>query len=84
MNKCKTLNSCGVLFVIAAPSGTGKTSLVRALSAAVDKLEISISYTTRPPRLGETHGSDYFFSDKKEYEELLRADQFLEHANIYG
>ena len=73
----------GKLFVIAAPSGAGKTSLVRALMARVSSLRFSISYTTRKPRPNEQHGRDYFFVDHAEFERMVAAGEFLEHARVF-
>jgi guanylate kinase len=73
----------GKLFVIAAPSGAGKTSLVRALMAHVPSLRFSISYTTRKPRPNEQHGRDYFFVDHAEFERMVAAGEFLEHARVF-
>jgi guanylate kinase len=74
----------GHLYVVAAPSGTGKTSLVRALMQRMPELRFSISYTTRPQRETERHGHDYFFVDKPTFEQMIAAGEFLEHANVYG
>jgi guanylate kinase len=78
----------GRLFVIAAPSGAGKTSLVHALMERVPTLRFSISYTTRPQRPSEVHGRDYFFVPRDEFERMVEAGEFLEHAlvfdNYYG
>jgi guanylate kinase len=74
----------GKLFVVAAPSGTGKTSLVRALMGRMPELRFSISYTTRTKRESERHSHDYFFVDKAEFERMIAAGEFLEHANVYG
>ncbi|HEX7013187.1 MAG TPA: guanylate kinase [Steroidobacteraceae bacterium] len=73
----------GKLFVIAAPSGAGKTSLVRALMQRLPELEFSISYTTRKPRPNEVDGQDYFFVDKPTFERMIEAGEFLEHANVF-
>lgn len=73
----------GKLFVIAAPSGAGKTSLVRALMERRPALQFSISYTTRTKRASETHGKDYFFVDKPEFERMRDAGEFLEHARVF-
>ena len=73
----------GKLFVIAAPSGAGKTSLVRALMERRPALRFSISYTTRAKRASETHGRDYFFVDKPEFERMVAAGEFLEHARVF-
>jgi len=72
----------GKLFVIAAPSGAGKTSLVRALMERVP-LRFSISYTTRKQRETEQHGRDYFFVKKEEFERMRDAGKFLEHAQVF-
>ena len=73
----------GRLFVIAAPSGAGKTSLVRALMEREPGLRFSISYTTRPQRPNEQHGRDYFFVDHGEFERMVAAGEFLEHARVF-
>ena len=73
----------GRLFVIAAPSGAGKTSLVRALMAREPGLRFSISYTTRPQRPTEQHGRDYFFVGKDEFEQMVANGEFLEHARVF-
>ena len=72
------------LFVVVAPSGAGKTSLVNALLERDPNIRLSISYTTRPPRAGEEHGKHYHFVDKAEFEAMIAAGDFLEHANVYG
>ena len=72
------------LFVVVAPSGAGKTSLVNALLERDPGIRLSISHTTRPPRPGETHGREYFFVDKPAFEKIIAAGEFLEHANVYG
>jgi guanylate kinase len=73
----------GKLFVIAAPSGAGKTSLVRALMQLRPTLRFSISYTTRQQRPNERHSHDYFFVDKSEFERMVAAGDFLEHARVF-
>jgi len=73
----------GKLFVIAAPSGAGKTSLVRALIQRQPGLRFSISYTTRKQRPTEQHGRDYFFVDKAEFQRMIAAGEFLEHAQVF-
>ena len=73
----------GRLFVIAAPSGAGKTSLVRALMEREPALRFSISYTTRPQRPTELHGRDYFFVRPDEFERMAAAGEFLEHARVF-
>jgi guanylate kinase len=80
--------SRGTLYVISAPSGAGKTSLVRALMERQPELRFSISYTTRTRRPNEQDGVDYFFVDKDEFERMIPQGEFLEHArvfdNLYG
>jgi guanylate kinase len=73
----------GKLFVIAAPSGAGKTSLVRALMERRPALRFSISYTTRKQRPTERDGHDYFFVDKDEFKRMVDAQEFLEHAQVF-
>jgi guanylate kinase len=73
----------GKLFVIAAPSGAGKTSLVRALMQRRPTLRFSISYTTRAQRPTERNEHDYFFVDKEKFEQMLDAGEFLEHARVF-
>ena len=73
----------GKLFVIAAPSGAGKTSLVRALLEREPHLRFSISYTTRKQRPTEVHGRDYFFVDRATFETMVAAGEFLEHAKVF-
>ena len=74
----------GCLFVLAAPSGGGKTSLVRALLEREPGMRLSISYTTRPPRPGEQDGVDYHFVDEATFKALQAAGEFLEHAYVHG
>lgn len=74
----------GALFIVTAPSGAGKTSLVRELVKDDDSLCISVSHTTRPRREGERDGVDYFFIDRDEFERKLTENTFLEHAEVYG
>ena len=76
-------NRRGRLFVIAAPSGAGKTSLVRALMEREPGLRFSISYTTRRQRPAEVHGRDYFFVDRAIFEAMVAGGEFLEHARVF-
>jgi guanylate kinase len=71
------------LYVIAAPSGAGKTSLVRALMEKEPGLGFSISCTTRRPRPNEVHGRDYFFVSHEEFARMVEAGEFLEHAQVF-
>ena len=74
----------GCLYCIVAPSGAGKSSLVAALLAEDNEIQLSISYTTRPPRPGELDGREYRFVTRERFEELVAQDEFLEHAEVYG
>ncbi len=73
----------GTLFVVSAPSGAGKTSLVRALVESTPGVEVSVSHTTRPPRPGETDGTDYHFVDVDTFQRMAAAGEFLEHARVF-
>ncbi|MBI4194386.1 MAG: guanylate kinase [Betaproteobacteria bacterium] len=74
----------GILFIVSAPSGGGKTTLVKALLAVEPEVRLSVSYTTRPPRPGEVNGRDYHFVSPARFESMLKAGEFLENAVIYG
>ena len=74
----------GLLFVISAPSGAGKTTLCRELIDRVPGLRPSISYTTRAPRPGETAGREYFFVDEHAFHEMVERKEFAEYAQVYG
>ena len=78
----------GVLFIVSAPSGAGKTSLVHALCRADPRVAVSVSYTTRAPRPGEQPGQHYHFVTRAEFEQMLARGEFLEsalvHGNFYG
>ena len=74
----------GCLFVLAAPSGGGKTSLTRELLIREPGIRLSVSYTTRPPRPGEQEGVHYHFVDDAKFEALRAAGEFLEHAYVHG
>src|SRR6202046_1768216 len=73
-----------VVYIISAPSGSGKSTLVNELLPKVKNLEFSISYTTRSPRGSETNGRQYFFISRPEFEKMIRAGEFLEHAEVFG
>lgn len=75
--------SSGSLYIISAPSGAGKTSLVKALLEHLSDVTVSVSHTTRAPRPGERDGVDYYFIDKPEFERLVEAGSFLEHARVF-
>lgn len=74
----------GLLFVITAPSGAGKTSLIEALLKDDPHLRLSISYTTRAPRPGEANGREYHFVDPATFESMLERGEFLESAEVHG
>ena len=74
----------GTLFIIAAASGTGKTSLVKALVADANRLGVSVSHTTRPARPGEVDGVNYHFTSREQFLAEVAAGQFLEHAEVFG
>ena len=73
-----------LVYIISAPSGSGKSTLVNELLKSVSGLEFSISYTTRAPRGSETNGRQYYFVSRPEFEKMIREDQFLEHAEVFG
>jgi len=74
----------GIIFIISAPSGSGKSTLTNELRRIVPGLEFSISYTTRPPRGSEQSGREYFFVSREEFERMIREDEFLEYAEVFG
>lgn len=76
--------TAGNLFIVTAPSGAGKTSLVKALLEADSTVQLSVSYTTRAPRPGETDGKDYHFVSVQTFMAMLERGEFLESAEVYG
>jgi len=87
VNRSRTWNrtlKTGLLFVVSAPSGTGKTTLIEQLVKRVPDLVMSRSYTSRPRRPGETDGADYNFVSKDRFEQMIGAGEFLEWVNIFG
>ncbi len=79
-----TLNApAGSLYVISAPSGAGKTSLVQRLLADLPQVGVSVSHTTRPPRPGEIEGENYYFVSPQQFESLVAEDRFLEYARVF-
>lgn len=74
----------GNLFIVAAPSGGGKTSLVKKLVQELADIDVSVSHTTRDVRLNEVDGSDYFFIDEPEFQRMIDEDAFVEHARVFN
>ena len=83
MTAAEASRSRGQLFVIAAPSGAGKTSLVKALLARKPELHVSISHTTRKMRPNEAEGREYYFIPVEEFREKVNRKEFLEHAQVF-
>lgn len=80
-NKEKTTST---VYIVSAASGTGKTSLVKALLQSFPGIKLSISHTTRQPRSNEEHGVDYYFISQEEFDDMVARNEFLEHANVFG
>jgi guanylate kinase len=82
------LKKDGLLYIVSAPSGAGKTTLCKEVIDILPNLRHSVSYTTRPARPGEVHGVDYFFISPEEFRRMVAADEFAEwalvHGNMYG
>ncbi|MCQ4316519.1 guanylate kinase [Stutzerimonas zhaodongensis] len=76
--------STGTLYIVSAPSGAGKTSLVKALLDAQPQVRVSVSHTTRPMRPGEVDGVNYHFVSREEFLQRLEHNEFLEHAEVFG
>ncbi len=74
----------GAIFVVSAPSGAGKTSLVKRIVKDVSGITVAVSHTTRPKRDGDVDGKDYHFVERKEFEALIAAGAFVEHADVFG
>ncbi len=74
----------GTLYVISAPSGAGKTSLVAAMLERDERLCVSVSHTTRPMRTGEQDGVNYHFVNRAEFEAMINRGDFMEHADVFG
>ncbi|MEH6387920.1 MULTISPECIES: guanylate kinase [Pseudomonas] len=74
----------GTLYIISAPSGAGKTSLVKSLIDQIDSLRVSVSHTTRAPRPGEVDGVNYHFVSREQFIERVEHADFLEHAEVFG
>jgi guanylate kinase len=74
----------GILFIISAPSGSGKSTIVNQLRSLVSGLEFSVSWTTRGPRGSEVDSREYHFTTREHFEEMIRNDEFLEYADVFG
>ncbi|MEW8627215.1 MAG: guanylate kinase [Candidatus Thiodiazotropha sp.] len=74
----------GTLYILSAPSGAGKTSLLKSLRQQDGALQVSISHTTRPMRPGEEDGRDYHFISQQQFQQMVGAEAFLEHAEVFG
>ena len=77
-------NEQGTLYIVAAPSGGGKTSLVKALVEGMTDIAISVSHTTRSKRPGEVDGVDYFFIEPNEFQQMIDEHAFIEHAQVFN
>jgi len=77
-------NRIGTIYIVAAPSGTGKTTLVAMLTESLEKIKVSISHTTREMRIGERNGENYYFIDEKKFKQMIKNNEFLEYANVFG
>lgn len=78
------MSAQGTLYVVAAPSGGGKTSLIKSLLLNVKNIEVSISHTTRPKRPDEKETKDYFFVHEDTFQDMVRKNSFVEHATVFG
>ena len=78
------MTSNGKLFIFSAASGTGKTSLAKALVESTPDVAFSVSHTTRAPRPGEQHGVHYYFVTREEFERMVANGEFVEHATVFG
>jgi len=77
------IDNDGVMIVLSSPSGAGKTTLVKMLSE-LDNFEVSISHTTRQPRLNEKSNKDYYFVNEQEFQRLIKNEEFLEYAKVFN
>lgn len=78
------VKNTGKLFVLSGPSGAGKGTICKRLLEETDKLDLSVSMTTRKPRVGETDGVSYFFTEKEVFQEHIKKGNLLEYAEVYG
>ena len=79
-----TTTTSGTLYIVSAPSGAGKTSLIKALLEAQTQIRVSVSHTTRAMRPGEVDGVNYHFTERAAFIAMLEQDAFLEHAEVFG
>ena len=77
-----SFNKDGVIVILSSPSGAGKTTLVKKISSILD-FTVSVSYTTRIPRINEVNGKDYFFINRDQFNDLVKKDELLEYANVF-
>ena len=73
-----------LVYIISAPSGSGKSTLVAAIKQLVDRLDFSVSYTTRPPRGSEEDGRDYYYTSRDVFGRMIGREEFLEYADVFG
>ena len=78
------ISAAATMFIVSAPSGAGKTSLVKRLLSDIPKLACSVSHTTRPLRPTDKDGTDYHFVDRTEFETMIEKEEFIEHAEVFG
>lgn len=78
------MNVKGNIFIVSAPSGAGKTSLVKRLISDMSDIEVAVSHTTRPARAGDVDGRDYNFTDRPTFERMIADGDFVEHAEVFG
>lgn len=84
MNQTETPQKQGLLFVLSAPSGTGKDTVIHALKEQGMDFYLVSSVTTRPPRPGESEGNPYYFVSQEKFDQMVAQDELLEHANVHG
>ena len=78
-----SINKDGVMVILSSPSGAGKTTLVKLIAESKD-FNISISHTTRKPRVSEINGKDYYFTSNKKFQEMIKKNEFLEYAKVFN
>jgi len=81
---CQVPGRRGILYIVSAPSGAGKTTLCKQIITSVPAMWHSVSFTTRQPRPGEEHGRDYFFVDENVFQAMVARNEFLEYAHVYS